>query len=64
MTQKEVLEKFVEISHVSKDEIDIWFPNGRSSVRVRLKNGNELIFTYKNKNIWRLETKASFLEDF
>lgn len=64
MTQKEVLEKFEEISHISKDEIDTWFPNGRSSVRVRLKNGNELIFTYKNKNIWRLETKASFLEDF
>ena len=63
MTRKDVFEAFKDIAHISDERIDTWFPNGRNSVRVRLKTKQELIFTYHTKNYWRLETKGAFLTD-
>lgn len=36
----------------SGDRIDVWFPNGRNSIRIRQKNGQEFIFTYHNQKDW------------
>lgn len=40
---------------------DIWFPNGKNSVRIRQSNGQELVFTYHSRKNWRLETVESFI---
>ena len=29
----------------SRNRVDVWFPNGRNSIRIRQKNGQEFIFT-------------------
>lgn len=39
-----------------------WFPNGKNSVRVRLKNGQEFVFTHKAPNDWCFETIDSFIK--
>lgn len=39
-----------------------WFSNGKNSVRVRLKNGQEFVFTYNAPNDWRFETVDSFIK--
>ena len=63
MTQRDVFKAFMEISRTTEQDIEAWFPNGRDSVRVRLKNKKELIFTYDSPNYWRLETKGAYLTD-
>lgn len=45
----------------SRNRVDVWFPNGRNSIRIRQKNGQEFIFTYHNQKDWRFETITSFL---
>ena len=45
----------------SGDRIDMWFPNGRNSVRIRQKNGQEFIFTYNSQKDWKFETITCFL---
>lgn len=45
------------------NNVDVWFPNGKDSIRVREKNGFEFIFTYHDKNNWKLETINSFLKN-
>lgn len=56
------MKKFVEVSRIGEDLIELWFPNGKGSVRVRLKDRSELIFTYNDSKRWRLETIESFKE--
>lgn len=43
------------------ERIDVFFPNGRNSIRIRQKNGQEFIFTYHSQKEWKLETITSFL---
>ena len=38
-----------------------YFPDGRNSIRIRQKNGQEFIFTYHSQKDWRFETITSFL---
>lgn len=72
MTHVECLILFQEIFRV-KNEIDDWFPNGKNSVRIRLKEksmlpfmigkGEDLIFTAESRNEWRLETMESWIKN-
>ena len=62
MSYIEVMKKFVEVSRIGEDRIEQWSPNGKGSVRVRLKDRSELIFTYNDSKRWRLETIESFKE--
>lgn len=39
----------------------MWFPNGKDSVRVRMKNKQEFIFTYHGEKDWSLETINRYL---
>lgn len=43
------------------ERIDTWFQNGKDSIRIRQKNGQEFIFTYHSQKDWRFETITSFL---
>ena len=60
MFHKEVLERFKTICGVDDECIKEWFPNGKNSVRVVLKNDYQLILTYNSVKDWRLETRASY----
>ena len=44
------------------DQIDTWFPNGKSSIRIRFKDLREIIFTYNEYNNWSIETVDSYLK--
>lgn len=61
MTQKEVFEIFKQYFPQMKDQIHDWFPNGKHSVRVRLGNGQNIIFTFNGDKNWCLETAESFI---
>lgn len=61
MLQIDIFEKFKEMFPKYADGIRDWFPNGRGSVRVVLKSGYEVVFTYECDTNWILETKMSFL---
>lgn len=62
MSHIDVVRKFVEIVRINEDYIKDWIPNGRCSVRIRLKDRSELIFTFQDQKRWRLETIESFKE--
>ena len=63
MLHTEVFDKFKEISHIKDESIECWFPNGRNSVRVRLRSRIELVLTYWSQLNWKLETLNSFVDD-
>lgn len=42
--------------------IDVWWPNGYNSIRVRYTNKKELVFTYYNDKDWKLETIDKFIK--
>ena len=62
MSHSEVMKWFENyFPDYSGDRIDVWFQNGRNSIRIRQKNGQEFIFTYHSQKDWRFETITSFL---
>ena len=38
-----------------------WFPNGKNSIRVRLTNKDEFIFTYNKEKEWCYETVDNYI---
>lgn len=46
----------------AKDKVDVWFQNGKNSIRIRQKNRQEFIFTYNGKDNWKFETIDSFMD--
>lgn len=64
MSHSDVMKWFEKIfPDYSGDRIDMWFPNGRNSIRIRQINGQEFIFTYHGQKEWKLETITSFLNE-
>ena len=63
MNHNKVWEKFKERNGLVTDIVVCWFPNGRNSIRVRLRGGGDLIFTYISKKKWKLETVDLYLDD-
>lgn len=43
------------------DKVDVWFQNGKNSIRIRQKNHQEFIFTYNGNSNWKFETMKSFV---
>ena len=62
MTHREIYGWFRVYFELYDKHVDIWFPNGKHSIRVRQANGQEFIFTYNGKEDWRFETLDSFLK--
>lgn len=58
-----ILEKFKEVMKLTNEEIIFWVPNavGRNTIKVRLKDHSELIFSYSSPRNWRLETAESYV---
>ncbi len=64
MVHEDVYKKFeLYFPIFAGENVDTWFTNGKNCIRVRLKNGQSLIFSYGGKNEWRLETTKSFLKN-
>lgn len=57
MVHSDILAKFLEMFFGTYSElIEVWFPSGRNTIRVRLTTKQELIFTYNDKKDWSLMT--------
>lgn len=39
------------------EDLDVWFPNGKNGVHVKLVDTTEYYFYYISKTEWRLETR-------
>lgn len=63
MNHKELMEKYMEMFGFDYGDVELWFPNGKGSIRVRYNNKVELVFTYYGPNNWRLETVKEFLKN-
>lgn len=63
MTHNEVL-KWFELSFdlFAGDPVEVWFPNGKNSIRIRQKSGAEFIFTFNSHRDWKFETMDSFMK--
>lgn len=44
------------------NKLETWFPNGKNSIRIRLKNNQDFIFTYFDMDRFTFETLDNFLE--
>lgn len=62
MTHPRVYEEFKTYFPQYEQMMKLWFPNGKNSIRVRLNNGRELVFTYNGTNEWCFETVDNFLK--
>lgn len=63
MVHNEVFKKFKEKANVSERIIDCWFPNGKNSIRVRLINKADMVFTYTDDKHWELEEVTEFIKN-
>lgn len=62
MTHPFVYEEFKTYFPQYEELTDLWFPNGKNSIRVRLKNKRELVFTINGTRDWCFETVDSYLK--
>lgn len=63
MTHDRIFKAFeLYLKPVMECDFVMWFPNGRSSIRLRKKNGQEFVFTYHSPKDWRFETIDSFIK--
>jgi len=57
MTHKQIYTFFGTLFPTYYNSVDAWFPNGKGSIRVRLKGlPEEFIFTFINNKEWDFET--------
>lgn len=62
MTHKDIykwFERYFEL--YAGNNVEVWFPCGKNTIRIRQTNGQEFIFTYNDPTDWRFETIGSFL---
>ena len=62
MTHSDVLYNFKRIFPNLWERIEVWYPNGRNSVRVRFTGWTECTFTYFSPTDWKFETLHSFVK--
>lgn len=62
MTHKSIFNSFKSRFPDIEEHSEIWFPNGKNSVRIRLKDGREIVYTCNDKDDWRLESLDSFIK--
>lgn len=62
MTHTVTLERFKKLFPQYVEHIDVWFPNGRNCIRIRLKDKREIIFTYDDNRHWLLETVDHYID--
>ena len=63
MSHNDIIKYFALCFPTYHERTVSWFQNGKNSVRVRLEDGQEFIFTYHSHKEWKFETVKSFLKD-
>lgn len=64
MSHKELYKLFeLYFPDYAGDKVELWFPNGKNSIRVRQTNKQEFIFSYIDQKTWRFETVNNFLKN-
>ena len=64
MSHKELYKLFeLYFPDYAVDKVELWFPNGKNSIRVRQTNKQEFIFSYIDQKTWRFETVNNFLKN-
>lgn len=61
MPHVKICELFATLCPGYAELMDDWLPNGKNSIRVRLNNHREYIFSYENEQDWKFETVKSFM---
>lgn len=61
MLHPQVYDFFKRCLPEQESEIIEFFPNGKNSIRLRKKNGQEFIFSLQEKDAWKYETKSNFI---
>lgn len=61
MSQKMIYEHFCVLMPAFSYSVDTWFPNGPGSIRIRLIDKEEFIFTYKSLTEWQFETLKNYM---
>lgn len=61
MLHDKVFELFKQTFPQYAVDVDTWFPNGKNSIRLRMKNRKEFVLTYNSQEDWRLETIDSYI---
>lgn len=61
MIHKEVYKQFEFYLPLFAQNVEVWFPNGKNSIRVRQTDKREFIFTYDGQRRWIFETVENFL---
>ena len=66
MTPERLFEAFKKITGFNDSDVERYFTmrNSKNSIRVRFKDKNEYVFTYKTPRKWRLETYETYLYGF
>lgn len=62
MVHNEVFKHFKSLFPTISENAQLWFPNGKNSIRVRQNDGREFVFTYSSQNDWRFETSDYFIK--
>lgn len=61
MKHEEVYKQFRKLFPEIAAHVGDWFPNGRNSVRIRIRQGTDFIFNYRDNYTWNLETVDSYI---
>lgn len=62
MSNKYIFMTFGSMFPYYENDVDVWYPNGKDSVRIKFKTTrSELIFTYYSEKEWCLETAKNYL---
>ncbi len=62
MIHTEVYKKFITMFPEVSEHLETWFPNGKNSIRVRVKSGSDFVFTYNDWTDWCYETVESYIK--
>ena len=63
MVHTEVYKQFKTLFPENGEKNILYFPNGKNSIRIRTFGKPDMIFTFKNTVMWKLETIDSFLDN-
>ena len=62
MLHIDVFKKYKKIFFRDSLNVKVWHPNGFNSIRIRLSNDDEWVFTYVSDRKWSMETLDNFIE--
>ena len=63
MVHSEILKKFQSLFPEIEEEVEVWFPNGRDSIRLRERGGLELVFSVHGDCDWSIETLNLYIDN-